>query len=58
MRKGLGWKFIAECTDPCSGVRMVDRVCIKLEAINKEKYFAITMYLVPINASDYIAFQV
>ena len=35
----------------------VDRVCIKLEDINKEKYSAITMYLVSINASDYIVLQ-
>jgi len=39
-------------------VRRVDRVCNKLEDINKEKYYAITIYLVSANAFDYITFWV
>ncbi len=58
MRRGLGWKSTAECADPCSCVCKVDRVCIKLKHINKEKYYAITMYLDPINSYYFIAYWV
>lgn len=54
MCRGLGWKSTIECMDSCNHVCKVDRVCIKLKDINKEKYYAITMYLVSVNASDYI----
>jgi len=58
MHIGLGWKSLAECVDPYSYVRRVDRVCNKLEDINKEKYSAITVYLFSINAFDYITIWV
>ena len=58
MHRGLEWKSIAECIDPYNYVCRADRVCIKLEDINKEKYSTINVYLVPVSASDYIAFWV
>ena len=56
MHRGLGWKSTAEYMDPYNCVHRVDKVYIKLKDINKENYSAIIVYLILVNASNYIVF--